>query len=285
VGINDRLNQLGLIEATEGKQDLTFVSVPGNYPYLIEGLRLQMYLHDNHLTEDIFDHQHQDLWFKLHDQNLWSQSEGAEAAQLWGHASPMLRATSQVTGCILADTPPNDWPEMFAKKYMDNKIAFGVLQDPYTRIVDFFKSHPRVFATETETCDVDTAVEKSLGRWTSGDKYELNCGLIPQSEYFDGKYGAKLAIDGRNLTGSLHETMQKHGFDFNKNGFADLMARRQKIGGKCQHLWAGSLSNYSKKLVKVVYENDFKLLCSKFNYCDNDETPCLDKLSGACQVK
>jgi len=286
LSINDRLNQLGLIETTEKKQDLAFVSVPENFPIMVEAISILRDLHENHVNDDVLHHQDQDLWFKLHNQNLWSTPEDDKAVQLWGHASPMLRVVSQVTGCHLADTPPMYWPQMFAQKYMDNKTTFAVLQDPYTRVVDFFKQNPVVFAEETKTCDVDSAVQKSLGRWISGEKYENNCALIPQSEYFEGQYGAKLAIDTRNMTGSLDAIMKQHGYDFNKDRFEALLeGNRRTAGGSCHHLWAGSLSNYSKKLVKYVYENDFKLLCAQFDYCDRDETPCFDNSPGACQAQ
>jgi len=277
VDINERLNQLGLAETTEGESELAFVPVPQNYPYMIAGLRLGKYLHDERMKKEL-----------LHDFSIKPQAENPDANpevwQLWGHACPMLRAVSLVTDCHLADTPPSYWPEMFAERYFGSKVSFAVLHDPYTRVVDFFKENLHLFPMESEICDIDTVVSKMLGRWIAGERFEYDCALTPQSYYVEGKYGAKLLIDARNMTNSLEKVMKKHSYEYNRDAFAHVLARRQQdTGAHCQQLWAGSLNHDSKKLIKYVYEDDFKLLCDNFGYCDSDEMPCFDTVSGACQ--
>jgi len=189
-----------------------------------------------------------------------------------GACEPNSAGSVSVTGCHLADTPPKYWPANFAKMYFENRTRFGLLQNPYTRLVNYFKAHLHLFEQEHETCDINTAIVNELGKYSAGDKFGKNCAFIPQSEYLTGKYGATELIDARDLSDSLETLMSKHDYKFNKDNFATVLTKRQQgFGGKCQHLSARSFTESSRQTIKNVYHNDFALLCQHFLYCDTDE--------------
>jgi len=206
-----------------------------------------------------------------------SYSKGAE---FWGHLHPDLFQKSEVTGCPLFFTPAKYWPTDIAQSYFGNKTIFGMLRDPYERLVAMFRgnmknyggSYPEFF----KTCDANGAVRKMMTDYLAGDKYAADCTFIPQAEYFDEPFGIDLAVDNRKFPDSLNKVFAEHGSDIHIDA-GDVM----HVTG-CPEVWAGDLDCETKALVKQVYARDFELLCEKFEYCDEDENCCIEGVEGMC---
>ena len=60
-------------------------------------------------------------------------------AKLWGGVAPELQGLSDVTGCPMYFTPPKYWPGDLAKAYLGGKKVFGILRNPYERLVAMFR--------------------------------------------------------------------------------------------------------------------------------------------------
>merc|ERR1719499_1593381 len=50
-------------------------------------------------------------------------------------ATCLGQVTSQTTGCHLMNTPGKYWPKDLAERYFGNRTVFGILRDPYERLV------------------------------------------------------------------------------------------------------------------------------------------------------
>mmetsp|Transcript_93312 Transcript_93312/g.260900 ORF Transcript_93312/g.260900 Transcript_93312/m.260900 type:complete len:344 (-) Transcript_93312:72-1103(-) len=202
-------------------------------------------------------------------------------AEIWGHLNPDLSVRSNVTGCPMFFTPGKYWPEDLAQRYFGDRTIFGMLRDPYERLVAMFRgnlgdyggSYPEFFAT----CDVNGAVKKMMRDHLSGDIYAGECTFVPQAEYFDAPFGIALAVDNRRFPDSLNEVFAQH-------GYADFAIAKEDIlhVTGCPDVWAGDLDCEAKALVKQVYARDFELLCQKFGYCDDSENTCIEGVPGMC---
>lgn len=231
------------------------------------------------------------------------QGPGGEA---WGKMDPALRELSPKTGCDLYATPPKYWPKVVARKYFrydqyQNKTVFGLLRDPYDRIVHEFRLQSQgfdsLFNNETrkviseregtmdresekyqsfyDDCNVSAWVKAELGRFQKGDRFRGNCHLLPQKYYFDGVHGIQVPIDNRHIPQSFNEVMKNHGYDI-RMATDDTLANL-----KCD-VSAWSLDEEAKALVREVYADDFALLCQHFGYCDNTELTCLKQFPRMC---
>merc|ERR1719401_413229 len=111
--------------------------------------------------------------------------------EIWGHAHPDLQEVSNVTGCRMYFTPAKYWPKDLAARYFDNKTIFGMLRDPYERLVAQFRgnfeSYGGGFDKEArEKCDVNSAIKKKmLSIRDSASAFMEDCAFLPQAEYFD----------------------------------------------------------------------------------------------------
>mmetsp|Transcript_56965 Transcript_56965/g.144534 ORF Transcript_56965/g.144534 Transcript_56965/m.144534 type:complete len:333 (+) Transcript_56965:103-1101(+) len=195
-------------------------------------------------------------------------------AILWGHSNPDLFVTSKHTGCPLYYTPGKYWPADMAESYFGNKTIFGMLRDPYERLVAMFRggSYPGF----TETCDVNGAVRKMLKDYIAGDAFANECSLLPQAEYFDAPFGVALPVDNRIFPDSMNEVFADHGYPIHIAG-NDVI----HVSG-CPDVWAGDLDCETKALVKQVYARDFVLLCKHFGHCDQSENSCIQTVPGMC---
>merc|ERR1719203_1489800 len=138
-----------------------------------------------------------------------------QGGELWGALYPELMNTSSV-GCPMYMTPPSLWPEQLAQRYFGNKTVFGVLRDPYERLVAFFRGGEQTASMDyggnmtqwLSTCDVDSAIRHMMEdylRSSSADPYAHMCTYVPQSEYFGGPFGIEVAVDNREFPNSANE--------------------------------------------------------------------------------
>jgi len=202
-------------------------------------------------------------------------------AELWGRLDPDLQPISDVTGCALYFTPQKYWPEDLAKKKFEKKTVFGLLRDPYERLIAMFRggitgygaANPKFF----ETCDVNGALQEMMNSAIkSKNPFGSSCTFLPQAEYFDGPYGITLPVDNRLFPQSMNEVFEEH--DYSER------IRGQNIGhvNGCNDVWAGNLTAETRQMVKKVYARDFELLCKHFGYCDDEENDCITGVYHMC---
>lgn len=213
----------------------------------------------------------------------WDQvsSIKKDGAEVWGHLNPDLNVKSEATGCNLYYTPQKYWPKEIAEQYFGNKTVFGVLRDPYERLVAFFRGgfdgYGGSYPEFQKTCDVDGAVNQMMQTVINGnDTFTQDCTFVPQAEYFEGPYGITLPIDNRLFPQSMNEAFENHSYDFHIRQ-KDI----QHVNG-CNDIWAGNLSVETKQLVKQFYARDFDLICKHFGYCDREENTCLTQVHYMC---
>jgi len=201
---------------------------------------------------------------------------------VWSDMNPDLLALSNVTGCPLYFTPGKYWPTEVAEAYFGNKTIFGMLRDPYERLVAMFRgnianyggSYPEFVAT----CDVNGAVRKMMTDYLAGHTtHSFGCTFVPQSEYFDAPFGIDIAVDNRLFPDSANKLFAERGAN---NLFINTEDILHVTG--CENSWTGDLDCETKALVKQVYVRDFKLLCEKFGYCDQSENTCLKGVPQMC---
>jgi len=203
-------------------------------------------------------------------------------AEIWGHANPDLQVLSEVTGCPMFYTPPKHWPVELAQKYFGNKTVFGLLRDPYERLVAFFRGNiPGYGPTHSEyvpTCDVNMAVKKTLQDYLAGRMDDPSCSLLPQAEHFEGQYGIKLPVNLREFPRSMNQVLREHGYpeDF------QIHAGDVRHVTDCPNVWAADLDAETRGLVQQIYAKDFELLCKHFGYCNREENCCLYQVEQMC---
>lgn len=184
---------------------------------------------------------------------------------------------SNKTGCPLMYTPAKLWPQALAQQHFGNKTVFGVLRDPYERLVAQFRGTYRLKHPELG-CDVNAGVKKMMREylWSNalGNPYVDNCNWLPQAEYFDQPFGATLPVDNRKFPESMNEVLQAHGFP------QIALEEVQHVSG-CDEKWVGDLDAEARQLVRLVYKRDFDLLCTHFGYCEEEEI-CLTHIPGMC---
>lgn len=202
-------------------------------------------------------------------------------AEVWGHLNPDLFEVSEVTGCPLYFTPGKYWPQSVAQAYFGNKTVFGMLRDPYERLVAMFRGNFGAYGGSypkfSKTCDVNGAVRQMMETYLAGDKYSGDCTFVPQAEYFDQPFGIELAVDNRLFPDSANKVFAEHGYNHLHIYEQDIL---HVVG--CADVWAGDLDCETKALVKKVYARDFELLCSSFGYCDTEENTCIKKVPTMC---
>mmetsp|Transcript_61131 Transcript_61131/g.189381 ORF Transcript_61131/g.189381 Transcript_61131/m.189381 type:complete len:324 (+) Transcript_61131:80-1051(+) len=194
----------------------------------------------------------------------------------------MGHGTSTVTGCELMYTPGKYWPKDAAKAYFGNMTVFGILRDPYERMVSQFRgsgrfTYPDLFAK----CDVNAGVKSMMREYLAnvkaGRPYVLNCQMLPQAEFFDQPHGATVFVDNRQFPHSMNSVLLAH-------GYKEIQIAPEEVAHVtgCDHVWAGDLDSEAKALVRQVYARDFQLLCSHFGYCDTLENTCITRVPGMC---
>jgi hypothetical protein len=213
------------------------------------------------------------------------KKQGGEA---WGHFNPDLQEISNVTGCPLFFSPQKYWPQDVARKYFGDKKVFGLLRDPYERLVAMFRGSALLAMTGDDygnmflpqyvaTCDVNNAIKHAMKKLIkSGNMFKSSCTFIPQAEYFEGEYGISLPVDNLHFPSSMNKVFRKHGYDW-KIRTEDIF----HVSG-CPHVWAGHLDAETKGLVREVYKKDFDLQCEHFGYCHLGKNTCLAEVPQMC---
>lgn len=258
--------------ATSGKRDLVLADVPFNFGITISKVA--------GLGSGQDWAQQTEAYFKLVHMPVeprkasWGAvlSKVQQDATIWGGLNPELRVTSAVTGCPMHNTPQKWWPRPLAEKYFGNKTVFGILRDPYERLVSFHRD-PDFYPD----CDVNKAVKATLKAFAAGKYFGESCRFLPQAEFFDGPFGITEPIDIRHFPQSANELLEKHGYGNVRIAMSDVL----RAGG-CPDVWAGDFDAETRALARAIYKKDFELLCKHFGYCDQEETMCLAHIPGMC---
>uniref|UniRef100_A0A7S1RIM1 Sulfotransferase n=1 Tax=Alexandrium catenella TaxID=2925 RepID=A0A7S1RIM1_ALECA len=187
--------------------------------------------------------------------------------------------TSNVTGCHLMYTPAKQWPADLAKEHFGGRSVFGILRDPYERMVAQFRgSGARDYPELHAACDVSEAVKRRMRSYLDsvrgGNPYVSDCMMLPQAEYFEGPNGINLPIDGRLLPLSFNEVMERH-------GYPTIHMATTAVSLKCE-VSSFSLDAEARAMVKEMYARDLALICKHFGYCNTDEIMCMSHLTGMC---
>jgi len=269
--------------------DLAFMHVPYNFGHTVEITRLYPQELLDGMFAPLIDGIHgekgddsMDTFDKLATESTLVAARRIKPdAEMWGHLDPDLQPISPVTGCGLYFTPQKYWPEDLAKKKFENKTVFGLLRDPYERLIAMFRggfqdyggADPKFF----ETCDVNGALQQMMSlAIESNDPFASACTFLPQAEYFDGPYGITLPVDNRRFPQSVNEVFEEHGYDERIHGQNIF-----HVTG-CNQVWAGNLTAETRQMVKKVYARDFELLCKYFGYCDDEENDCITGVYHMC---
>lgn len=202
---------------------------------------------------------------------------------LWGKLNPSLAVISNSTGCHMWYTPQKYWPEDLAHSYFGDKQIFGTLRDPYDRTANQFRyfvkwpksEFPAHYQEYFRTCNVNAFLEEELPKVVA-DPYKNDCQWQPMSEYFDMPYGITVAFDNRKIPWSLNELLREHGYGFlegNGEALHNIV---------CDNIWAGSLNNNVKAMIREIYARDFDLLCNLWGYCDPNELTCHSQFDKMC---
>lgn len=197
-----------------------------------------------------------------------------------------LETISSSTGCPMYMTPQKYWPTEFAQKYFGNRRVFGVLQDPYERLVDIFKSGMEGFsdrnATALAKCDVNAAVKKMMNETMHGNAFRDGCVFLPQAEYFEGPHKITKAVDHRGFPGTMNRFLQSHGYLNMHVRHKDISPAKLFEKSYCSDVWSGSLDCETRQMVRKFYARDFRLICKKFNYCSKKDSVCSTDVPGSC---
>jgi len=264
--------------AASKERDLVFTHVPYNFGHTIEQVAFagsgNMGVYAS--AQIIVDGSPLPVETKFDMLQASMQPQG----EIWGHMNPALHGISNVTGCPLYYTPPKHWPKDLADWYFAGKQTFGVLRDPYERLVAQFRGNIPGYGgafPNHDACDVDAAVRKMLQRYMAGDVYAEDCTYVPQAEYFDPPHGITVPVDNRIFPTSANDVLAEHGYTNMNIATGDIM----HVSG-CPEVWPGDLSCDTKKLIREVYARDFELLCKHFGYCDAGENVCLTEVPEMC---
>lgn len=268
-------------------QDLVLMHIPYNFGHTVESVALlPTFMRDQiAMTKKMFVKASQSAGVggdssSVGALNLMKKPSGVA----WGHFNMDLQGKNEKTGCDTYFTPPKYWPEEQAKKYFGNKTVFGMLRDPYERIVAMFRGNIKGYGDVDDelhdSCDVNAGVKTILKRYLSGeDRFAAECTFLPQAEYFEGKYGITLPIDNRKFPQSMNAVLKAHHYPW------DIRQADVFHVSDCVDTWAGDLDEEARALVRKVYAKDFELLCKHFGYCDQEENCCIQGVHEMCPPK
>mmetsp|Transcript_14244 Transcript_14244/g.32349 ORF Transcript_14244/g.32349 Transcript_14244/m.32349 type:complete len:311 (-) Transcript_14244:72-1004(-) len=269
---SERLQRVGsgLLEA--GKHKLTsgaglaFTHVPFNFGHTVEAVAAYPALSNDGKP-------------KLSSEGVDQEAGGVA----WGSAYPGLLNISDVTGCPLYLTPPKLWPEdLLAEYYTGAEEIFGILRDPYERLVAMFRGGMSDYGgpfnmSLLASCSIDQGIREMLDAYLhGGNPYLAGCALLPQAEFFEGDYGITLPVDNRLFPHSANAVFEEYRYPFR------ISQDRILHVTSCQDAWTADLSPETKALIRQVYARDFELLCAHFGYCETAEDTCLTFVNGMC---
>lgn len=234
----------------------------------------------------------------VNDPNTTQAWEGIRALaqedpEFWATMNPDIQIKSSETNfeCPMFYTPQKYWPPDLAKKYFGSHSVFGLIRNPYDRLVAIFRGNRGIYgeyfpsASNNHTCDVNGAVRRMIDEYNAGNRFAQQCRFLPQVEFFEGAYGVTIPVDIHDFPVSANNVLASHGYDNVHITSEDEITVSNVSPGECDHIWGGDLDAKTKKMVKDVYMKDFELLCQEFDYCDFDEANCLRRSEGMCPDK
>jgi len=302
----------GAQNSSRGIRDLAMVHVPTNWGHTVEMLGLGIHVHQDKSdvagTSKTFGLATWMAYSSLlpRDGGLLSQRSVIQSmmktdGEIWGMMDIDLRVASPV-GCDLYYAPQKYWPREIAQKYFRDRKVFGIIRDPYDKLVNEFRMQILPFTSmyagvsrkkvskregimEREAppytgpfgmysrCDVNAFLRLELEK-VRKNRFRANCHFVPQSEYLEGEYGITLPVDARKLPDSFNHLMGEHGYSFRMNNtFHNVV---------CPNVWAGSLDADVKETIRELYADDFDFLCKTWGYCNRDEMFCMRNMSHMC---
>merc|ERR1719401_2565655 len=134
------------------------------------------------------------------------------------------------------------------------------------------------YLTWYRTCDVNAFLRAELTKVLAGDKFRGNCHLVPQAEFFDGKYGIVHPVDVRGIPQSFNDFMKRA-------GYSHVAMTNTAHNIRCNDLSAYSLAEDVRGLIRRVYARDFDLICQRLGYCDRAEMTCIESIPEMCPNK
>lgn len=281
-------------EVAPNAEELVMVHIPCNFGHTIEAVALNpigLQLGEAFMSFNAETREAQ--WQHI-------RRAAGPGAQIWGMMNPDLRIRSEATGCDLYYTPQYFWPRELAARYFGNKTVFGMLRNPYDKIVNEFRMqlmvYSSVFTAETradvsrreghlekerepyttwyKTCDVNAWVKAELAKYKTGDKFRGNCHLLPQADFFRGEYGVSLAIGVAEVPLSFNKAMEEHSSPIRMN---------EEVGHNTLcNVSAWSLDEESVALIQEVYAEDFELNCQRLGTCDTEIKECCCRVPQMC---
>jgi len=194
--------------------------------------------------------------------------------EFWADLNPDIQLLSSATGgqCPMFYTPQKYWPTDLASQYFGSKTVFGIIRDPYDRLVSIFQGneplYPEYFpsASNNHTCNVNGAVRRMIEDYKVAP-FAQWCRFLPQVEYFHGFYGVKHALHLNDFPYSVNDLLANHGYDNMNITDKDEVSLKNSMNGPCNHMTSGDLDTETKRMVKELYMDDFNLLCDEFDYC------------------
>lgn len=263
--------------------DLVLMHVPYNFGHTIE--RAAMFAQSVPREFVAGYLQTMGTWGQQGRQQSWSEvrKQLRSDGEVWGHFNPDLQVNSNISGCAMYFTPQKYWPKDLAQRYFGNKTIFGMLRDPYERLVAMFRGDMADYGSAgmgeyIKTCDVNMGLKTMLKEYIKSDnKFMSGCTFLPQADFFDGEFGITLPIDNRRMPASVNELFDAH-------GYGSWHIRQQDIFhvNKCAQKWAADLDSETRGLIRQVYARDFDLLCKHFGYCDFEENTCISGVPQMC---
>eukprot|EP00435_Cladocopium_sp_Y103_P051505 s1111_g16.t1 len=267
-------------EPLQDTEDVVFMHIPYNFGHTIEKVAFLPESQDpvqRHIAYTVAWAMVENETLAVDDRLAKLQAQIGPSGRIWGRMHPALHQISNVTGCPLYFTPGKYWPQDVAERYFQQGQRFGLLRDPYERLVAMFRGdlgdYGGGWGWQRLLCEVDSAIKKKMEDIISGtlSPFAEDCTFVPQAEFFDGPHGITHPVDNRYFPLSANEFLKDHGHASMHIDAGDIM----HVEG-CNHVWAGDLSCETKALVRQVYARDFELLCTHFGHCDVHENVCLE---------
>jgi hypothetical protein len=204
---------------------------------------------------------------------------------VWGRFNPDLQGNSHL-GYPMYYTPSKYWPDDLWTTYFVNKKPFGILRDPYERILALFRTSTSQvdasrgwdFRDDRRNCaeELNEFVKINLNPLVMHNtQHPKNVDFHVQADYFEGDIPIQV-LDMDSFPQSANELLQKHGYNVSM-GVGDMFHYHG-----CDDAFVDDLNAESKNLIEVYYARDFKLRCDKLGHCDKTQHHCVVQSPGMC---
>jgi hypothetical protein len=205
---------------------------------------------------------------------------------VWGRFNPDLQGKSTF-GYPMYYTPSKYWPVDKKYPYFGNKRTFGILRDPYERILALFRTSISIYDASRgwDFRDDRRNCAEELNEWVKSNlkplvlhstEHPQNVDLHVQAGYFEGDNPIEEVLDMDSFPQSANELLQKHGYNVSI-GVDDMFHYHG-----CDDTFVDDLNAESKNLIEFYYARDFKLRCDKLGHCDKTKHHCVVQAPGMC---